>query len=273
VNSLTTPSVLFENVNKAFSKQSHQYDTEDASNIILRDLRKQVYAHASQFVKNGNRILELNAGTGIDALHFINQGCKVYATDLSDGMIAKINEKITANDLSHKLFCQQVSYEQLNQVKEKNFDFAFSNFGGLNCSSDLNKITRHLPALLKPQAFVTFVIMPRVCPWEMLQILKLNPRAAFRRFTRNGVMAHLEGEYFKTFYFSLAEIKKAFGRSFTFIQSEGLAALSPPPHRGDLPVKNPGLYNLLRKADAAVKDSFPFNRWADHLIVTFQFNP
>src|SRR4051794_16595615 len=61
-------------VQKAFSKQATHYDQDDSSNPILLDWRKKVYTHVNQFLKPGNRILELNAGTGIDALHFVNAG-------------------------------------------------------------------------------------------------------------------------------------------------------------------------------------------------------
>jgi len=37
-------------------------------------------------------------------------------------------------------------------------------------------------------------------------------------------------------------------------------------------VKHPNLYKMLRTIDAAVTRFYPFNRCADHIIVTFQYN-
>jgi ubiquinone/menaquinone biosynthesis C-methylase UbiE len=263
----------YEFVNKAFSKQSVNYDADDRQNIVLQDMRQQVYNHVNRFMKPGNHILELNAGTGIDALHFTQLGHSVHATDLSDGMIEEIHKKIKNNDLQNRLTCQRLPYDNLDIITGRKFDYVFSNFGGLNCIDDLTKVAKHLSALLNPGSYVTWVIMPRVCPWELLWLLKGHPRAAFRRFSKNGVMAHLEGEYFKTYYHSLTQIKKAFGNEFKFIKAEGLCALSPPPSLGDFPVKHPGLYKFLQQVDGALRHSFPFNRWADHIIVTMKFDP
>lgn len=258
-------------VNRAFSKQSLVYDSDDKVNQVLQDMRQQVYKHVSSFMKESSEVLELNSGTGIDAFHFVQQGHRVHATDLSDGMIAQIQKKIIDHELQDRLTCQQLSYEQLQYLTGQKFDYIFSNFGGLNCIDDLSKVTMNLPAILNPGSFITWVIMPPICLWELMWILKGNGKQAFRRLHKNGVMAHLEGEYFRTYYHSTSEIKEAFGPQFKFVRSEGLCSLSPPPSRGDFPVKHPKLYQSLRALDSLSRKRFPFNRWADHIIVTFQY--
>jgi ubiquinone/menaquinone biosynthesis C-methylase UbiE len=234
--------------------------------------RKQVYEHVNQFLPINSRILELNPGTGIDACHFVKVGHQVHCVELSDGMVEQIKTKIEKYRYQEKLTVQQSSYENLDLVKGK-FDYVFSNFGGLNCTSDLTKVTRHLPPLLKEGAVVTWVIMPPICPWEIMWILKGHFKQGLRRFHKNGVMAHLEGEYFKTYYYSLPNIKKAFGKDFKLLQSEGLGVLSPPPSAKDFPRKHPQLYDLMIRWDKRVRLRFPFNRWGDHSIVSFQYTP
>lgn len=96
-------------VNRAFSKQSPHYDQEDSTNPVLADMRRQVYAHVHRLIKPGSSILELNAGTGIDALHFASSGYAVHATDLSDGMIREIRKKIESSSLGDRFTCQQLS--------------------------------------------------------------------------------------------------------------------------------------------------------------------
>jgi hypothetical protein len=129
--------------------------------------------------------------------------------------------------MQDRLTCQQVSYDQLDQVSGT-FDHVFSTSVDLTV---FRIFQRHqtFRTLLKPGAFVTFVIMPPVSLWELLWILKGNPRQAFRRLHANGIKAHLEGEYFETYYHSLTKIKNAFGRDFELQRSEGLCSLSPPP--------------------------------------------
>jgi ubiquinone/menaquinone biosynthesis C-methylase UbiE len=260
----------FASVDRAFSKQSHHYDAEDRANPILKDMREQVYRHVNRYLKAGCSILELNAGTGIDAMHFASLGHRVHATDLSSGMIEQIREKMH-NFLSQcRLTCQQLSYDQLQRVNGEKFDYVFSNFGGLNCIQDLSDVTKNLSKLLHHGGYVTFVIMPPVSLWELAWILKGNPGQAFRRLHKDGVKAHLEGEFFETYYHSLTKIKNAFGPDFRLVRSEGLCSLSPPPSPKEFALRNPRLYKMLRRMDSLVRSIPPFNRWADHIIVTFK---
>jgi SAM-dependent methyltransferase len=187
-------------------------------------------------------------------------------------MIEQIKTKINYFHLQDRLSVRQLSYDQLDRLKGHKFDFVFSNFGGLNCIDDLTRVTKHLQSILNPGGFVTWVIMPPFCLWEILSILKGN-RNAFRRFNKNGIVAHLEGKHFKVWYHSLSFIKKSFGSDFKLVHHEGLAALSPPPHVTQFPIKHPLLYNALKKMDSSLRNNFPFNRWADHIIVTFQYFP
>lgn len=263
---------LTVSVNNAFTKQSPHFDEEDLKNPVLQRMRKQVYDHVQQYLKPESKILELNAGTGIDALHFIRLGHQVHAIDISDGMISQLERKVRAEDLSNKLSFQQLSYTDLKKVNVRCFDYVFSNFGGLNCTPDLRQVTKHFELLLTSGAFITLVVMPVVCPWELAGIFR-NGSKALRRFSKGGVKAHLEGEYFQTYYHSLNTIKKAFDEKFTFIKSEGLAALSAQPHTADFPGRYPRLHKLMNRLDERVRNHFPFNRWADHIIVTFQYTP
>jgi hypothetical protein len=234
-------------------------------------MRLQIYHHVDKFLRPSSHILELNAGTGIDAFRFANAGHRVHATDLSTGMIAEIVRKTKGRPDLDRVTCQQLSYDNLDTITGTRFDYVFSNFGGLNCINDLSSVTSHLPALLNNNSYVTFVIMPPICIWEFLWVLKGQFKRAFRRLKKGGVYAHLEGEYFKTYYHSLSSIKDSFSADFKFVCTEGLGALSPNPGSTKFVAKYPALYTALRKADNIFRNSFPLNRWADHIIVTFQF--
>ncbi|MBS1949578.1 MAG: hypothetical protein OJF59_002751 [Cytophagales bacterium] len=264
-------STEYRTVNTAFSTQSSHFDDDDFCNDILQEWRERIYSHVDTFIKADSYILELNAGTGIDAMRFVNQGHHVHATDLSDGMIQKINKKIEQHSLYNKLTCQQISFDKINEVKEQ-FDYVFSNFGGLNCINDLKKVTIHLKSILNKNAFVTFVIMPSYCPWEMLWLLKGDFKKTLRRWNKKGVVAHLEGFYFNTYYHSLSKVKKAFDNSFSFVKVESIGVVSPPPSAHSFVNKFPKLTRVLKAIDKRI-GKFPFfNRWGDHIIVTFRFN-
>ncbi len=256
-------------VNRAFSKQAAHFDEDDAVNPILQAWRRQIYSHVERFLKPGNHLLELNAGTGLDAFYFAQMGCTVHATDLSVEMVHQIEKKIIESP-TRRVSCQQISFERLNRLEESHFDYVFSNFGGLNCIQDLSKVTQHFATVLNPGAYVTWVVMPPFCPWELLWLFKGKWREATRRFRKGGSLAHMEGEYFETYYHSLAEVGRALGKSFELVRCEGLGVLSAPPSATRFYQHYPRLHRALRKIDLAVKDYFPFSQWGDHIIVTFK---
>lgn len=273
VNSINNMKEDLLAVNRAFTAQSGGYDRYDASNKILIWMRNRVRRHVLQHLKKGDTILELNAGTGLDALFFAQQGYAVLATDLSDGMVQQIEEKIACNHMNQKMRVKQCSYTHLNTLKGETFDYVFSNFGGLNCIPDLTVVTDQIRHLLNPGAILTFVIMPPVCPWEIGKLVKGKWKDAFRRFKKQGSIAHLEGEYFPTFYFTPLEVIKAFGKNFRQISLEGLATLSPPPHADRFPEKYPTTYNILTKADELTCRLPVFRSCNDHFILTVQYIP
>ena len=260
-----------EGVNRAFSSQSSHYDADDQANLILAAMRKQVYKVIDRYLPPNSNILEINSGTGIDATYLTARGHTVLATDLSDGMIQQLRKKALANPL---LKVEQLNYQELDKLHvTEQFDLLFSNFGGLNCISDLSKVTEKAANILRPGAFVIWVIMPEICPWELAQVFKLRPKSAFRRLKSGGTKSHLEGHYFTTYYHSLDKIRAAFNHNYKFIESESLGLLLPQPHQAWIVKKFPRAFSLLARADEVLRNKYPFNRWGDHIIVTFQYKP
>ena len=79
---------------KAFNKQSAVFDSIYSNNFIIQYKRKRVRDHVEKFIKSPCKILELNAGTGEDAIYFAEQGHYVHATDISEGMRSVLEKKI-----------------------------------------------------------------------------------------------------------------------------------------------------------------------------------
>ena len=86
-----------ERVAFAFSGQSAIFDQLYAGNGIVRYKRGRVREHLIKYLEPGSSILELNAGTGDDAIFLAKQGYYVHATDLSYGMLEKLKEKVSGN--------------------------------------------------------------------------------------------------------------------------------------------------------------------------------
>ena len=263
----------FELVSEAFSRQSEIFDKYEEQNEILKWMRYVTRTHVLRHLKNGDEILEINSGTGLDAVFFAGKGFKVHCTDISEGMLKKLRSKINNYNFSRLITWQQLSFTELDKLSGRVFDYLFSNFGGLNCSSDLKSVFIHFKKILKPQSKVTLVIIPPFCPWELALLLKGNFKTAFRRLRKNGVAANIEGVNFQTYYYSVSDVIKALGPDFRIVEVQGLASVSPPPYMINFPRKYPHLYKFLTKLDEKISGSFPFNRFADHFILTAEYNP
>ncbi|HQQ97471.1 MAG TPA: methyltransferase domain-containing protein [Cyclobacteriaceae bacterium] len=269
MNELSTDGLA---VRRAFSKQAAGYDAADRANPILGIWRERVYRHIDRFLQPHSDILELNAGTGIDALRLAQAGHHVLATDVSPGMVLQLQQKVLDPSASGRLSAQACSYENLEKLPDHQYDQVFSNFGGLNCCADLGLVIRQLPRLLKPGSRITWVIMPPICPWEWLWLFR-GSFSAFRRLSRHGTKAHLEGEYFMTYYYSLKQLQQQFGPGFKLLHVEGLGAVSPPPASYRFVRRFPRITKWLNKLDERIGGMYPFSHWADHIIVTFEYMP
>lgn len=260
-------------VGAAFGRKARQYDAFAQNHPNLARMRAKVRAHVETRVPPGSRLLEINAGTGADAVFFAKRGYYVHATDLSAGMVARIRQKIILDDPGGRLSVQQLSYTQLEKIRLSQYDAVLSNLGGLNCAPDLQAITSNLPRLLKPGGLVTWVVMPPVCLWELAQVLRGNLRFAFRRFRRGGLLANVEGLTVPTYYYSSRQVRAAFGPDFQFTSLEGLSVFTPPADHKEFAIHYPRLYRFLVWLDDLLADRFPWCDWGDFFILSLRYIP
>jgi ubiquinone/menaquinone biosynthesis C-methylase UbiE len=263
----------FDRVATAFSRKAAEYDAFGDDHINLARMRRKVYDHVLRFLQPTDRLLELNAGTGIDAAFFARRGQTVHAIDIAPGMIDHLAMKIDQQQLADRLTVQTLSFTELDRVEGRPYPYILSNFGGLNCIADLTLITRHLSQVLLPGGIVTWVIMPPICPWEIALLLKGHFKLATRRWHRHGILAHVEGVRFMTYYFTPRQVLTALGPGFRLLCLEGLSVFTPPADRVDFPRRFPRLYRALVNIDDALARRAPFNHWGDFFILTAQAVP
>ena len=135
----------------AFSTQSVIFDELYSGNTIINYKRERVRIHVLKLLEPGSSILELNSGTGEDALFFARHGHKVHATDISEGMQTELKRKVTLSSMQEQISTEICSYTQLYKLRNAGpYDHIFSNFAGLNCTEQLDKVLASLNELLKP---------------------------------------------------------------------------------------------------------------------------
>jgi len=256
----------------AFSKQSIVFDKLYAENTIVNYKRERVRNHVQQYIRSGQSILELNSGTGEDAVWFAKNGYFVHATDVSEGMQKMLTKKIQDNNVDGRVTTELCSFTQLENLKKTGpYDSIFSNFAGLNCTDQLEKVLSSLSTLLNKGGVVTLVILPGFCLWETLLLFKGKFKTAFRRFFSNkGVTARVEGEYFNCRYYSPSYVIKKMPDDFTLLAVEGLCSIVPPSYIEFFAEKYPRLYNWLKRKEERYKSAWPWKNIGDYYIISFR---
>jgi len=260
------------NAAKAFSEQSAAFDDLYGNDTIIQYKRERVRNHVLQYLRENSYILELNSGTGEDAIFFGGKGHHVHATDISQGMQEQLMQKVRAKGLNDRITNELCSYTALEQLNNKGaYDLIFSNFAGLNCTDELDKVLKSFPALLKPNGMVTLVILPKFCLWETLLVFKGKFKTAFRRFfSSNGRTAHLEGRYFKCWYYTPSYITKRLKDQFEVLGIEGLCTIVPPSYMEGFAEKHPSAFTFLKKWEDRLKSRWPWRCIGDYYIISLR---
>lgn len=263
-------------VAQAFNLQAPHFDVLYGRDAIIQYKRSRVRAHILSYLKGGNTLLELNCGTGADALYFAERGFRVHATDLSPIMLDVLNQKREVYPAGSRVTTEPCSFTRLDELKNRGpYDYLFSNFGGLNCTGELDSVLQSLDPLVKPGGYVTLVIISRFCLWETLLLLKGRFRTATRRFfaAAGGRKARVEGAAFRCWYYSPAYVRRHMAPAFELVSLEGLCSIVPPSYIEHFGEKHPRLFSFLKSREDALKSRWPWNRMGDYFIITFRKHP
>lgn len=256
-------------VKKGFSKIAEEYEELEESSSLIQYKRKIIRNHLLSKTNENDRILELNCGTGIDAVYLANKGFSIVATDISEGMLSVFNQKITDKKFENKITIENKSFLDLIDFNQNEFNCLFSNFGGLNCidQNDLKKVIDDIVELLTPGGSITLVIMPKITPWEWLRILKGN-KSAFRRLKSGETFANVEGEKVKTFYHSARAVKKILNQDFENIRVENIFTFGPSGSSCHFPEKHSIFFKLLTKVDKFCNKIGIFKGVGDYYVIS-----
>lgn len=257
---------------EAFSRQAPAFDKLFRGDTIIQYKRKRVREHVERFIQPGSFMLELNAGTGEDAVYFAKKGHRVHATDISTGMQKVLRDKVNETGLNDRISNELCSFTELDNLQQQGpYDYIFSNFAGLNCTDKLDKVLTSFQSLLKQGGYVSLVIMPEFCWWELLLIFKGKFRTAFRRFSgKKGTNAHIEGKNFRCWYYNPKYIRRRVKNGYDIMGFEGLCTIVPPSYLAHFAEKHPKWYAWLVKKEERWKTKWPWRATGDYYIITLQ---
>ena len=244
------------------------YDQVFPETLIGKAQRGAVWRELDRVFQSGQKILELNCGTGIDAVHLAERGVQVVACDLSPRMVELAVRRSAAASVAELVKFRVLPTEDVAQLvrEEVTFDGALSNFSGLNCVEDLARLARGLAKLLRPGARALFCVAAPVCPVEMAWYFSRGDvRRALRRFRPRS-----ENFDVKVRYSSAREIARTFAPEFRLLRWQGIGVAVPPSCMESLARNTPRLLDGLAWVDRWLAHAPVVKRFADCLLLQFE---
>jgi SAM-dependent methyltransferase len=261
-----------------FDAVAPAYDRTFVFSRIGQAQRGFTWRELDRVFRPGQRILELNCGTGIDAVYLAQRGISVLACDISRRMLEEaakhLEEARRHARLKGKLEFRVLATECIGALREEGeqFDGAFSNFAGLNCVEDVSAVARGLAALLKPGAPVLLCLFGCFCVWEILWYLgRRMPAKAFRRLRGGRVQAGLsEGVTVNVYYRSVRELARIFAPEFVLRNWRGIGVAIPPAYLEHWAQRFPKLLDAASRLDRTLGSYPVFRATADHVLLLFE---
>lgn len=233
ISTPATHSSQTTGVADAFDALAPDYDAVWTESTVGRLQRRHVWRHLRSIFREGERILELGCGTGVDAAFLARIGVRVHAIDLSPRMVRAAQQRIDEEGLGSRVTFEVRALEHVGDSPRIGvFDGALSDFGAINCLTDLRLAARNLAAILRPGGKLVLCFMGRFCLCETAyHLLHARPGRAFRRLraARTGIETVLVSSLpFRVYYPSIAELSTAFSGDFDLLSFRSIGILVPP---------------------------------------------
>lgn len=256
-----------------FDSVADHYDQSFSYSAIGRAQREAVWKEMNRAFQRGQRIFEINCGTGIDALHLAQRGVHVDACDSSSSMVRLAEQRLAGACPSGSVRFRRLSIEELHRWNpDELYDGVLSNFSGLDCVSDLEPVSWNLARLVKPGGYVVLCVFGSFCLWETCwHLIAGNREKALRRLKRGGIDARIApGVNVRIHYRTAAALIQAFSPYFYLKRWRGVGVVSPPSFAGSIPDRFPTIFRLSLKMDSLAGPLPGLRKLADHAVFTFR---
>lgn len=260
----------------SFDKMALTYDRDFSETYLGKLYRERVWQYFDRHFSECLYLLELNCGTGEDALYLGKEGKIIEATDISTEMIEISRRKVSIAGLDENVRVHNVSIESLyNQnsrglfQRDSQFDGMYSNFGGLNCIGDIPLFFESISPFIKSGGIAVFCIMGPYVPWEWFWYgARLQLRRAFRRVKRRAIP--WQGSYL--YYHTIAEMKRASAPSFSWIKTYCLGTFVPPPYTEKWAGRHVAWIEFANNVEKRIGGRWPLPWFADHYVLVLRKN-
>lgn len=250
----------------SFDKAAINYDDTFTNTEIGKMQRVLVYNELSKHLTSVQNILEINCGTGEDAIWFAKQNFNITATDISPKMIEVAKNKTNLNFRVADINSITKTFE------DEQFDLLFSNFGGLNCLSELKlkNFFSNIHSILSEKGKMALVIMPKNTLWERLYFLAKAQFSKMSRRKKAGVIANVDGENVTTYYYNPKDIVNLAKANFETVTVKPIGFFVPPSYLEGYFKNKKGILKFLNRWEQGIKNMTFLSKYADHYLIILQ---
>jgi len=247
-----------------FDSAAEGYDLEFTKTCVGQAQREQVYrALKADGLDTNQSVLEINCGTGEDALQFHNWGNTILATDFSVDMLEVARKKFPEGEFA------QLDMKNIGTL-ENQYSLIFSNFGGINCLSpeEFAQFLSDSSTRLSTNGHLVLVIMGKKCWWDNFYLLLKGKWSKLRR--RNTTVpleVNVGGTLVKTWYYSPKEVKRMLGENYQVRRLKPIGLYVPPSYIAPFFEKKGFLLSLLKFKDRFVRLPM-FSNFSDHYYIS-----
>jgi ubiquinone/menaquinone biosynthesis C-methylase UbiE len=255
----------------AFDRLAPVYDDKFTETLIGRAQRNSVWKVLLETFRPGDSILELNCGTGEDALFLAQHGISVLSCDASQEMITHAEQRLKAQPVPLSVVFCHLPTERINEfAPARRFDGVFSNFSGLNCIKDLAPVAASLAPLVKDGDRLLLCFSTRVCLTEIFYYLALGQKKkAFRRLSGH-TQATIDGVALDVYYPSLKQILRSFSPHFRLRSTTGIGVAVPPSYLEPWARNHPATFRLLCRFESLLARVPLLRSTGDHVLLCFE---
>ena len=249
-----------------FDKAAANYDHTFTNTEIGKMQRALVYAELSKHLTSVQNILEINCGTGEDAIWLAKQSFNITATDVSPKMIEMAKSKANLNFVVADINSVTTTF-----AGEK-FDLLFSNFGGLNClsESELKNFFANIDSILTEKAKLALVLMPKNTLWEQFYFLAKAQFSKISRRKKESVIANVDGENVTTYYYNPKDIVNLANANFEIVAVKPIGFFVPPSYLDGFFKNKKRFLRFLNRLEQGIKNSSSLSKYADHYLIILQ---
>lgn len=263
-------SANFSKAVEAFDRVAGSYDDSFTRTVIGQAQRKQVWKRLLRAYAPGDRVLELNCGTGEDATFLAKRGISIVACDGSAEMIKVAIARAGREAEGAGTIFKHLANEDLRLLSRiQPFDGAYSNFSGLNCVPDLQPVARELASLVRPAGRVLICLWSPMCAWEFVwYLLHGETRKAMRRFSGNA-RANVGGLTITVSYPTVNDVRRAFAPWFELEGRQAIGLFVPPSYVENWAKRHSATIGYLGKMDSICADLPVLRDLGDHVLLEF----